>query len=318
MTRSQLRRFFGGTGVGLGLLLSALVGGASCSGGGESLVNPCSSELTCGQACNLSTPCSQGQFCGGDSKCTAECIAGDTRCGSGRSCNGSGRCVDGIVIGLGGSGNLPGGGNTGIGGVCADVNINLDKQIPTVLLLVDQSGSMDAAFGTSDRWQVLRTSLMDPAVGVVNTLQAQVRFGLALYSGEGAQCPIITPVAPAMNNYAPIDAAFPAPAVGQPTDEVLINHTPTGESIDAAAAILEGVQELGQKVIVLATDGDPDSCADPDANGTNPPRELSIDAAQRAFQAGMFTFVISVAADAIRPTWPSSPTSARATRATTR
>jgi hypothetical protein len=219
-------------------------------------------------------------------------VPGDKRCGDGKACNGSGKCVEGMgPLIMGGTTGDPGGGGTG--GACPSVNINLDKQIPTVLLLVDQSGSMDAAFGGSDRWQVLRTSLMDPAAGVVNTLQAQVRFGLALYSGvEGQPCPVITPVAPAMNNYPPIDAAYPVPTTA------ILDNTPTGESIDAALAILQGVQELGQKVIVLATDGDPDSCAEPNSNGTNPPREMSIEAAQRAFQAGVFTFVISVAADA--------------------
>jgi hypothetical protein len=177
--------------------------------------------------------------------------------------------------------------------VCADVKINLDKQIPTVLLLVDQSGSMNAEFAGSDRWQVLRSSLMNTDMGVVNTLQAQVRFGLALYSGVRDQpCPVITSVAPALNNYGAIDMAYPVP-----TDAILDN-TPTGESIDAASTLLQGVQELGQKVIVLATDGDPDSCAAPDSNGTDPPREMSLEASQRAFQAGVFTFVISVAADA--------------------
>ena len=298
MTRSQTRRFFGGTAVGFGLLLSALAATPSCGGTEESLVSPCESELTCGQPCDVGTPCDGGKYCGGDSTCVADCVLGDNRCGSGKTCNGSGKCVTGMgPLIMGGSTGDPGGG--GSTGVCADVNINLDKQIPTVLLLVDQSGSMDAAFGTSDRWQTLRTSLMDPAAGIVNTLQAQVRFGLALYSGEpGQPCPIITPVAPAMNNYPPIDAAFPVPAAGAATESVLINNTPTGESIDRALEMLQGVQELGQKVIVLATDGDPDSCDAPDSNGTNPPREMSIEAAQRAFQAGVFTFVISVAADA--------------------
>ena len=294
MTRSHMRRFFGGTGVGLGLLLSALAGVASCSGGEESLVSPCKSELTCGQTCSPSAACGSGQYCGGDNKCTAECVAGDKRCGTGKRCGSSGKCVDDITLGFGGTGSSGGGAtSTGGNGVCADANITLDKQIPTVLLLVDQSGSMDAEFGTSDRWQTLRTSLMTPGMGVVDTLQAQVRFGLALYSGvEGQACPVITQVAPAMNNFPPIDAAYPVPTTA------ILDNTPTGESIDAALAILQGVQEMGQKVIVLATDGDPDSCDAPNSNGTNPPREMSIEAAQNAFQAGVFTFVISVAADA--------------------
>jgi hypothetical protein len=295
MTRSGLRRIFGATGAGVGLLFSALAFIPSCGGVEESLVSPCESELACGQTCSLATPCGSGLYCSSGDKCTADCIAGDKRCGSGKRCSSVGKCVEDISLGGIGANNS-GGSSTGVGGengVCAGTNLNLDKQIPTVLLLVDQSGSMNAEFGTSDRWQTLRTALMTPGMGVVDTLQAQVRFGLALYSGvQGEPCPVITQVAPAMNNYPPIDAAYPVP-----TDAILDN-TPTGESIDAASMILQNVQELGQKVIVLATDGDPDTCAEPNSNGTQPPREMSLDAATRAFQNGVFTFVISVAADA--------------------
>jgi hypothetical protein len=279
-------------GAGLAALLVSLMATApSCSSVDESLVDPCESKLSCGQACSSVEPCGSGRFCGPDDTCTAQCVPGDARCNDDERCDGNGKCIPKTQLGgLAGSGNTGTGGN---GGVCADVKINLDKQIPTVLLLVDQSGSMDAEFAGSDRWQVLRSSLMNPDMGVVNTLQAQVRFGLALYSGVRNQpCPVITSVAPALNNYGAIDMAYPIP-----TDAILDN-TPTGESIDAASALLQGVQELGQKVIVLATDGDPDSCAEPDSNGTNPPREMSLEASQRAFQAGVFTFVISVAADA--------------------
>lgn len=275
--------------AGLGVLLSALGSVVSCGGAEESLVSPCKSELECGQPCSLSSPCGSGRYCGSDQTCTAECTLGDNRCGDGKTCNGSGRCVAKMVLNVGGSSGNSGGSS----GVCAGTSLNLDKQIPTVLLLVDQSGSMNASFAGSDRWQVLRSSLMNPAMGVVNTLQSQVRFGLALYSGvRNRPCPLITSVQPALNNYGAIDDAYPVP-----TDSILDN-TPTGESIDAASTLLQGVDELGQKVIVLATDGDPDSCDAPNSNGSNPPREMSLEAAQRAFQAGIFTFVISVAADA--------------------
>jgi hypothetical protein len=285
------RRFSKNYGAELAaLVLSLVVTTSSCGGPDESLVDPCESKLSCGQACSAVEPCGAGRFCGPESTCTAQCVPGDARCGEDERCDGNGKCIPKTQLGgIGGSGN----GTGGNGGVCADVKINLDKQIPTVLLLVDQSGSMNASFAGSDRWQVLRSSLMNPSMGVVNTLQAQVRFGLALYSGVRNQpCPVITSVPPALNNYGAIDTAYPIP-----TDAILDN-TPTGESIDAASELLQGVQELGQKVIVLATDGDPDSCAEPDSNGTNPPREMSLEASQRAFQAGVFTFVISVAADA--------------------
>jgi hypothetical protein len=165
----------------------------------------------------------------------------------------------------------------------------LDKQIPTVLLLVDQSGSMNAEFEGSDRWQVLRTALMTPGTGIVNSLQAEVRFGLSLYSGRdgAAPCPLLTNVAPMLNNFGAIDAAYPVPTTA------IIDDTPTGESIDAARDTLLAVTDPGPKVIVLATDGEPDTCATPDPQ-TDQAKEVAIKAAQDAFQTGVFTFYISV------------------------
>lgn len=300
MARTVTRRIFGSVSVGVSLLLGALVG---CGGGeGQSLVSPCKSELTCGKPCDATNTCAQGQFCGADSTCTAQCVAGDNRCGDGKRCDANGQCVSGPVIGgLGGSSNS-GGGSSSLGGdsgVCASTDVDLGHQLPTVLLLVDQSASMDAKFGTSDRWVTLRTALMDPNMGIVKTLQAQVRFGLSMFSGKNGAppCPSLTSVAPMLNNFPPIDAAYPAPAMGAMTSSVLIDDTPTGESIDAAAKILQAVTDPGPKVIVLATDGEPDTCADPDPAdnaGRNAAKEVAVKAAQDAFAQGVFTFYISV------------------------
>jgi hypothetical protein len=282
------RRIFASVGLGLGLALTVMGAGVtSCKGTEESLVDPCESKLKCGAPCDSVTKaCGSGQHCGTDDKCTAECVEGDARCGDGLRCDGAtGRCVTGTIIDVGGTGNGTGGGN----GTCASTDVNLDNQLPTVLLLVDQSSSMDERFGMSDRWQTLRTALMDPNSGIVNTLQAQVRFGLTLYSGRNgmAPCPALTSVAPALNNFAPIDMAYP-----QPTSAI-IDDTPTGESIAAAAKILQAVTDPGPKVIVLATDGEPDTCATPDPQ-TPEAKEMAIKAAQDAFAMGVFTFYISV------------------------
>jgi von Willebrand factor type A domain len=295
MARTVRRRIFGSAGAGLGLALFALVGMASCSGSQGSLVSPCKSELTCGQACDPTNACGTGQYCGDDAKCTAECVAGDKRCGDGKTCSGTGHCVAAtgpdILIGSGGT-SSSGGGSTGTGGSCASTNVDLSHQLPTVLLLVDQSGSMDAKFGTSDRWQTLRTALMDPT-GIVKSLQAQVRFGLTLFSGRNGAppCPELTSVAPMLNNFPPIDTAYPVPT------SAIIEDTPTGESIDGAVKLLAAVTDPGPKVIVLATDGEPDTCADPDPGddaGRTAAKERAIKAAQDAFAQGIFTFYISV------------------------
>jgi hypothetical protein len=290
MARTVKRRIFGGVGLGFGLVLSSLGSLTSCGGTDESLVSPCKSELTCGQKCDSVSPCASGQYCGTDQTCTAECIPGDKRCGEGKICGATGHCIPGTDINLGGSNS--GGGNGSVGGntgVCASTNVDLGHQLPTVLLLVDQSGSMNAEFGTSDRWQTLRTALMEPAMGIVNTLQAQVRFGLTLYSGRNgaAPCPALTNVAPSLNNFMPINMAYPEPT------SAIIDDTPTGDSIMAATAILQAVTEPGPKVIVLATDGEPDSCETPDPQ-TPAAKELAVKAAQDAFAAGVFTFYISV------------------------
>lgn len=292
MTQVQAKRRFSITyGVGLGALLAGLAASAaSCSKTEESLVSPCESELACGQTCSTTTPCASGRFCGPESTCTAQCIAGDSRCGDSKRCDANGKCISKTQ--LGGIGGTDGGGVGGNSGVCADAKITLDKQIPNVLLLVDQSSSMNAEFAGSDRWQVLRTALMTPGTGIVNTLQAEVRFGLSLYSGRnGAMpCPELTNVLPALNNFAAIDATYPVPTTA------IIDDTPTGESIDKARDTLLAVTDAGPKVIVLATDGEPDTCQFFDSM-PDEGRAVAIKAAQDAFQTGVFTFYISVGND---------------------
>ncbi len=291
MARTVRRTIFGSVGLCIGLALTVVGGGvASCNKADDSLVNPCDSKIQCGAACDAGNRCVSGQHCGLDQKCKADCVPGDARCGDGLRCDGAtGRCITGTIIDVGGSSGTGGPGAGGDNGTCASTDVNLDNQLPTVLLLVDQSGSMNANFGMSDRWQTLRTALMDPMDGIVNTLQGQVRFGLSLYSSlnGAAPCPALTTVAPALNNFGAIDTAYPRPT------SAILDDTPTGDSIIAAARILAGVTEPGPKVIVVATDGEPDSCATPDPQ-TPEAKELVIKAAQDAFAMGVFTFYISV------------------------
>lgn len=286
------RRIFGSLGAILGLIAASLSGVSSCGGESKSLVSPCKSELSCGQACDATTTCAQGQHCGADAKCVADCVPGDDRCGTGRHCSASGTCVDGSDIDIGGGDMSGQSGSGGGSGECPSTDVTLDNQMPTVLLLVDQSGSMGESFGMSDRWQTLRTALMDPTTGVVSTLQRQVRFGLTLFSGRGgmAPCPLLTSVEPKLSNFDAIDQAYPKPT------SAIIKDTPTGESIVAATALLQAVTDVGPKVIVVATDGEPDTCAVPDPE-TPEAKEVAIKAVQDAFAAGVFTFYISVGDD---------------------
>ncbi len=176
---------------------------------------------------------------------------------------------------------------------CTEVMVSVEPVIPTIVLLVDQSGSMTSDFGGTNRWDALYTTLMGPG-GVVESLQSSVRFGLALYSSvdgfDGGMCPMLTEVAPAVDNFAAIDAVY-AP-------EAPIDETPTGESLAAVAIELEPFPEPGPKVIVLATDGEPDTCAVP--NPQDGQAEV-ISAVQAAYAAEISTFVISVGTEVGEP-----------------
>lgn len=180
-------------------------------------------------------------------------------------------------------------------GTCGDVNVVVNGLTPTVQLLIDQSGSMDQGFGGTNRWNAVYRTLMGDD-GVVPTLDAAVRFGLSLYTSNGGnaggQCPMLTTVAPALDNYAAMDAEFgPAGPEGD---------TPTGESLDAIALALQNAPSDGPKIIVLGTDGEPDTCDDPNPGsqqGLEAAQALSVAAAERAFDAGIRTFVISVGSE---------------------
>ncbi len=193
----------------------------------------------------------------------------------------------------GGGGFVDGGGLLPDGQGCPAVNVNLKPVVPTVLLLLDQSGSMTQAFGSGlNRWDAMKAALIDPTSGVVTQLQDSVVFGATLYTSHngGPTCPVLKSELPAINNLTPIKTLLNA---NQPDDD-----TPTGASIMGAMGILQNVAQdpdapVSPKIIVLATDGEPDNCATPDPQ-TNQAKLDSIAAAQAAYSAGFPLFILSV------------------------
>ena len=173
---------------------------------------------------------------------------------------------------------------------CPSAEVQFEPVVPTVILLIDQSGSMTAGFDGSNRWDVVREALIDPATGVIAALENDVRFGLALYTSNGGdaggECPVLVEEMPIVTNLAGITAAYEGES---PTGD-----TPTGDSIDVVAAALAADMSDGPKIIVLATDGEPDTCEVPN------PQEGQVEAvtaAENAFTEGVETFVISVGND---------------------
>lgn len=267
--------------LALGLTLAAMSPGCST----DALPSPCDSVYAdqCGVECLDDGGCASGLYCGGGGTCTADCTPDGFECGFDVACSANGRC-----------GGTPGGfGTPGgpAGGECPSINVTFDEVTPTVMLLVDQSGSMTDDFGGSGtRWDVLYNALMNQQTGFVSTLGNEIRFGLALYTSHdgsaGGACPIISQVNASVGNYEAIRQMYQA---AQPDDE-----TPTGESIARTVEYLKTIQEPGPKMILLATDGMPDTCAEP--NPQNGEAE-SVAAAQAAFAEGIKTVVLSVGPD---------------------
>ena len=199
-----------------------------------------------------------------------------------------------------GGGADGGGGERADAAPCAQVKVELAPVTPTVMLLVDRSGTMTDTFGDADsRWDALYGTLMDPTTGVVSRLDGAVRFGLATYTArdtendgqvEGA-CPRMNVVDPALDNFLAIENVYGA--------LVPLDETPTGAAIEAVVPALTAVQAEGPKLLVLATDGEPDTCARPNPNGHAQARIAALVAVQAAHEAGIETYVVSVGGEAV-------------------
>ena len=263
----------------LALLLGA------CGGGNGRAAGPCDGPQPapeCSQTCTGDGQCSSGYYCNVSAgTCTADCTQGGSECGSGSTCDPDGHCVS-----TGGNGD---GGNG-----CGDVNVNLTPEVPLVVLLIDQSGSMTQNFGSGmDRWQAVKYALTDPTVGALPKLDGQIDVGATLYTSnngnQGGTCPLLTSVGVASNNS---DAIKQLLQNNDPDDD-----TPTAEAVTSVTASFPSDGNR-PRILVLATDGDPDSCVDPDANGQQGPRDASEAAVTAAYQAGITTYVLSVGNDA--------------------
>jgi hypothetical protein len=201
---------------------------------------------------------------------------------------------------------------------CASTSITANRVLPTVMLVVDGSTSMEMPYGMpvatdggvtdpmmpapapaqSSRWQAIREALVKPDVGVVPSLQGLVHFGLALFGTQPA-CPLPTGIVmPMLNNYAAINAGMP---VGTPPGL----FTPTGPALDQVVTMLPDSANavdkvIGPQIIVLATDGDPNSCGSMDIFGGLPATDYapSIAAAMKAQAKHIKMYVISVGQDA--------------------
>jgi hypothetical protein len=132
----------------------------------------------------------------------------------------------------------------------------------------------------------LRSALLDPQNGVVSRLAGVIEFGLVIFGTRGS-CPIPgDPIQPGVNNGGAIDNAFPNTPPGM--------FTPTGLALQWVYENMISSQtldyELGPQIVLLATDGEPNSCDNADAN-----YQPSVDAVTYGQSIGATTYVVSLA-----------------------
>ena len=180
------------------------------------------------------------------------------------------------------------GSNTGGGGPdanCPAVNFTATQVTPSIQLLIDRSGSMGTALpGTSTtRYQAMRDALVG-ASGVVGQLQTKAYFGASLFTSDNP-CPhLYTTAARQMNNLGQVQGLIDSQGPG--------GNTPTPPAIDQTVAYFQAnpAPSGSPPIIVLATDGLPNSC------GSGADTQVqSVASAANAYTNGIRTFILGIA-----------------------
>lgn len=151
---------------------------------------------------------------------------------------------------------------------------------------------MTAQFGGDTRWNVVGDALFQEQDGLVARLVDSARFGLAFYTSfngfAGGSCPMMDYTSPVLGDPDLLREVFDA------TVPLVDGDTPTGEAIHEALDWLDRDEAAGPRYLVLITDGEPDTCLQPDPqNG----QELALEAARAAHERGIETYVVGVSSD---------------------
>ena len=174
--------------------------------------------------------------------------------GSGAQPSLGGDVGTGAMPNIGAVGTGADGGGGGPGNGCQTGGAVFVPKVPTVMLMVDRSGTMFKDGGNP--WGILRDGVLE----VVQQMNDDVRFGLLAVTGEqqAGMCPLLDEVAPADHNYDAVAAKYQslvAPAKGE---------SPGMRGLDRAAEILAADPTEGDKYVLFVTDGEQDYCDDGD------------------------------------------------------
>lgn len=241
------------------------------------------------------------------------CSSNDTVGVAGGSSGSHGGSAGAPIVKLDGS---VGGGGGGIGGSgtgpapTGDANCGIEtsgtsREPADVLLVLDRSGSMnqsisedcycDPALATggsracSDaancvaRWPSVTTAV-NATLGATN----EINWGLKLFSSNGSNnCTVSNTVEVA------ISASSAGAIQTQISNTTPGGRTPTATAITAATAYLKTVKDQSNKVILLATDGEP-NCGAGARDSNSPDVQGTVDAITAAKNAGFSVYVVGI------------------------
>jgi hypothetical protein len=188
--------------------------------------------------------------------------------------------VGGDDMGSGGGG----GGGAGPDASCPSVNFMATQVIPSIHLVIDRSGSMGTLLANTNvsRYQAMRDALVGTN-GVVGQLQSKAYFAASLYTSDNP-CPRLYNTANRqLNNLAQVKTLIDSQSPN--------GNTPTPAAIDQTVSYFAAnPAPMGSPpIIVLATDGLPNSCDGQDS------QTQSVQSAKTAYAAGIRTFILGIA-----------------------
>jgi hypothetical protein len=236
---------------------------------------PIECSMPCDPTPGAANTCPAGWHCGANGTCESQCAPGSSECGDGYSCTADGKCIDGTIV-------EPPPPDM----ACPAVMFTPMPKTPSILLLLDRSGSMSTTDVSPTRYRAMRNALVDTTNGIVTQLESKAYFGSSLYTCSGNSLDL-KDVPRALNNASVLRTSLDAYGPS--------GNTPTADALNAAVASFSTTPAPPDSppVIVLATDGEPNSC--PGNVSAEQAKTNSVNAAKSAYNAGIPVYVLAIA-----------------------
>lgn len=233
----------------------------------------------CGKPCDptpgAGNSCDTGYYCTPGGTCDIQCTLGGPQCGDDYVCTIDGQCIPEDEDPM-----------NGPDANCPAVNFTPMPTTPSIGLVLDQSGSMiDNNLGNQTRYAAMRDALVG-GTGVVTQLESKAYFGASLYTCDGNNLLEINEVPRAINNATVVRTLIDSKL------NVRGGNTPTHSAINRMVTTFAQTPPPSGSppVIVLATDGLPNSCSNTGGGGQGP----SVQAAAAAYAAGIPVYVLAI------------------------